>query len=100
MALQQGDRMRIDRSDVFKLCTWTGDEGLLNGKRHFTDDGSATRFDVTVGLVDGAINGIFHCHDNGVGLTVSIGLKDITKGHARNNGSVRSVPLFCCLFVK
>ena len=72
----------------------------MNSKRHFTDDGGTTRLDVTVGFVDGAINGIFYCYDNGVSLAASIGLKDITKGHARNNGSVRSVPLFCCLFVE
>ena len=92
--------MRIDRSDVFKLCAWIGDEGLLNGKCHFTNDGSTAGFNVTVSFVDGAVNGIFHCHDNGVGLTASIGLKDIAKGHARNNGDVRSIPLFCRLFVK
>ena len=72
----------------------------MNSKRHFTDDGSATRFDVTVGLVDGAVNGVFYRHDNGVSLATSIGLKDIAKGHAWNNGSLGSVPLFCCLFVE
>ena len=92
--------MRIDRSDVFKLCAWIGDEGLLNGKRHFTDDRSATRFDVTVGFVDGAVNGILYCHDNSVGLAAGIGLKNIAKGHARNDGSLGPVPLFYCLFVK
>ena len=73
---------------------------MLNGKRHFTDDRSTTRFDVTVGFVDGAVNSIFYRHDNGVSLATSIGLKDIAKGHARNNGSLGSVPLFCCLFVE
>ena len=92
--------MRIDRSDVFKLCAWIGDEGLLNGKRHFTDDRSAAGFDVTVSFVDGAVNGIFHRHDNGVSLAMGIGLKNIAKGHARNDGGVRPVPLFCCLFVE
>ena len=92
--------MRIDSGNVFKLCAWIGDEGLLNGKCHFTNDGSAAGFDVTVGFVDGAVNGILYCHDDSVGLAAGIGLKNIAKGHARNDGGVGPVPLSCCLFVK